>query len=202
MRHLNWTIKIGSDYKVFYSRQMLQFYLSKNLLHHHLDKKKLGRCSLTFCLITILLLSIWNVHHINTWLNECKCKNIGFASKDSMMRWGSCNIADWWPALCVWRWSHPTISVLLQITRLSGSDCQPLFQTLSALNMTSVCNVWSRMSAQKIVRFLTMSHKCLTKFTRERGQAREGTKAPVLLRGFFRSKFSIWCAFRWCCGWK
>ena len=60
--------------------------------------------------------------------------------------------------------------------------------------MTSVYNVWSRMSAQKIVKFLRMSHKCLTKFRRERDRTREGaggTKKPALLRVFSRSKFSI-----------
>ena len=146
---------------------------------------------------------------ITTWLNECKCKNrfckqgfddaLRFLQQRGLMPCTLCMTVEssYHLGIISDKIQHYCSCLWLLI-------CQPLFQTQSVLNMTSVCNVWSRMSAQKIVRFPTTSHECLTKFTEERrGQRREGgTKNPVSSRGFSRSKFSIWCAFRWCCGWK
>ena len=201
MRHLNWTIKIGSDYKVFCSRQMPQFYLSKNLLHHHLDKEEKNWdiapwlfASLPFCFCPFEMF-------ITTWLNECKCKNRfckqGFDDALRFLQQRGLITCT----LCM------TVESFYQLGIISDNwtslfACQPIFQIQ---NMTSVYNVWSRMSAQKIVKFLRMSRKCLTKFRRERDRTREGaggTKTQALLRVFSRSKFSIWCAFRCCCGWK
>ena len=114
MRHLNWTIKIGSDYKVFCSRQMPQFYLSKNFLHHHLDKEEKTGTLLPGFLphyhFAFVHLKCSSPHD---WMNANA--KIGFASKDSMMRWDSCNSVTWSRALCVWLWSHSINSVLSQI---------------------------------------------------------------------------------------
>ena len=64
MRHLNWTIKIGSDYKVFCCRQTPRFYLSKNLLHHHLDTERRQ----PFCTFISQKCPKWSciIHHTET----------------------------------------------------------------------------------------------------------------------------------------
>ena len=63
--------------------------------------------------------------------------------------------------------------------------------------MTSVCNVWNRMSAQKIVRFPTMSPECLTKFTGgEEGTEEEGggDKESSFIEGLLQIKvFYLMC---------
>ena len=173
MRHLNWTIKIGSDYKVFCSRQMPQFYLSKNLLHHHLDKKKrkLGHTApWTFCLITILCFCVHlKCSSPHDWMNANA--KIGFASKGSMMRWDSCNSVDWSAAPCVWLWSPSISSVLFQIIE---QDCL-LVNQYFRYRVFWTWRVFTVSGAEWVHKRLSSSRQCLASVwqsSRERGDRR------------------------------